>query len=118
MSLGRLGGSPASSLTMAAAHTFPCALAANADLGMPPASVASASPWMLGTGLDSKGTGSIRHQPVLSVTPAIWAMYPAFCGGMTLATVALCLAKSVVSVISEGSTEVTLPPMDNATHSR
>src|SRR5215470_20173567 len=118
MSLGWLGGSPASSLTMAAAHTFPCALAANADLGMPPAIVASPSTWMLDTSLDSKVTGSIGHQPVLSATPAIWAMYPAFCGGMTFATVALNLAKSVVSVISEGSTEVTLPPLDSATHSR
>src|SRR5215468_8665269 len=118
MSLGWLGGSPASSLAIAAAHTFAWALAAKADLGMPPAMIASPSTWMFGTRLDSKVTGSIGHQPVLSATPATPAMWAAFCGGITLATDALCLAKSVVSVISEGSTEVTLPPCDSDTHSR
>src|SRR5262249_38252066 len=118
MSLGWLGGSPASSLAIAAAHTFACALAANADLGIPPAMIASPSTGTFGTRLDSKVTGSIGHQPVLSATPAIWATRAALCGGITLATAALCLAKSVVSVISAGSTEVTLPPCDSGTHSR
>ena len=98
--MGWLGGWPASSLTMAAAHTLACALAENADFGMPPAMVASPSTWMLGTRLDSNVTGSIGHQPVASATPATSAMRPAFCGGMTLATAALCLPKSVTSVIS------------------
>ena len=49
-----------------------------------------------------------------SATPASSAMLPAFCGGMTLATAALCLPKSVTSVMSPTSTEVTLPPPDSA----
>ena len=84
---------------------------------MPPAMVASPSTWMLGCSLDSNVTGSIGHQPVRSTTPAISAMRAAFCGGMTLATSALCVPKSVTSVLLATSTAVTLPPLDSDTHS-
>ena len=42
--------------------------------------------WILGTSVEAKVTGSIGHQPVLSAAPAISAMRPALCGGITLAT--------------------------------
>ena len=60
--------------------------AADADFGMPPPKQASPMTWILGTSFEAKVTGSIGHQPVLSAAPAISAMRPAFCGGMTLAT--------------------------------
>ena len=66
---------------------------------------------------ESKVTGSIGHQPVRSATPASSAMRPAFCGGITLATLALWLPKSVTRVLVAGSTEVTLPPCESDTHS-
>src|SRR5215831_15617745 len=118
MSLGSPGLSPVSSFATAAAQTFAWALAENADFGMAPAIEASATTWMLGCSLDSNVAGSIGHQPVRSATPAVSAMRAAFCGGMTLATSALCRAKSVTSVIAQTSTEVTLPPFDNDIHSR
>ena len=43
-------------------------------------------------------TGSTGHQPVRSATPAAAAMRPARCGGMTLATSALCSPNSVTKV--------------------
>ena len=52
------------------------------------------------------------------MAPAISAMRPAFCGGMTLATAAFTLSKSVATVLVAGSTEETLPPIDSETHSR
>src|SRR3954467_6060457 len=72
---------------------------------------------MFGADQDSKVSGSMAHQPVLSAAPAIAAMRPAFCGGITLATAAACLLKSVTNGPADGSTEVTLPPCDNPTHS-
>jgi hypothetical protein len=54
---------------------------------------------------------------VLSVAPAIVAMRPARCGGMTLATCAVWLPKSVISVLVAVSTAFTLPPCDSETHS-
>jgi hypothetical protein len=101
----------------AAAQTFACALAENADFGIPPMMPASPTTWMLGTSVDSNVAGSIGHQPVLLATPACVAMAPAFCGGITLATAALCWPKSVASVIVEGSTWFTLPPLLSGTHS-
>src|SRR5215470_12884017 len=106
MSLGWLGGSPASSFTIAAAQTFACALAANADLGMPPAMIASPSTWMFGTRLDSNVTGSIGHQPVLSATPATWARRAALREGVTLAPITLWTTTSEVNGLSDGSTNV------------
>ena len=73
--------------------------------------------WMFGCSFDSNVTGSIGHQPVLSATPASSAMRPARCGGITLATAALWLPNSVVSVLVLGSTAVTRPPFDSGTHS-
>src|SRR4026207_883237 len=100
---------------------------------MAPARQASPMTWMFGADLDSKVTGSIAHQPVLSVAPAISAMRPARCGGIqlapwaaggaarwggiTLATWAGWLPKSVISVLVAGSTAFTLPPCDSDTHS-
>src|SRR5439155_11346576 len=118
MSLGSSGVLPATSLATAAAQTLAWALAEKADFGIAPAIEASPMTWMLGCNLDSKVAGSIGHQPVRSATAAISAIWPAFCGGMTFATSALCLSKSVTSVIAPTSTEVTLPPFDNETHSR
>src|SRR5262249_49368884 len=99
-------------------QTLAWALAENADFGIAPAIAASPTTCMLGCSLDSKVAGSIGHQPGRSATPAISAMRPAFCGGMTFATPALCRAKTGNSVIAPTSTEVTLPPFDNDTHSR
>ena len=73
--------------------------------------------WTFGADQDSNVTGSMAHHPVLSAAPAIAAIRPAFCGGITLATCAVCLPKSVISVLVDGSTEVTLPPCDSDTHS-
>ncbi len=42
--------------------------------------------WVLGTSFEANVVGSIGHQPVLSAAPAISAIRPAFCGGMTFAT--------------------------------
>src|SRR5580700_4341026 len=109
--------SPDNSAATAAAQTFAWALAAKADLGMAPAVAASPITWMLGCRVEAKLTGSIGHQPVWSATPARAAIVPAFCVGMTFATSALWTAKSVVRVIALGSTDVTLPPADKATHS-
>src|SRR3977135_1645089 len=72
---------------------------------------------MFGTDLDSNVTGSMAHQPVLSATPAIPAMRPALCGGMTFATCAVWLPKSVISVLVDESTALTLPPCDRDIHS-
>src|SRR5262245_35851846 len=94
---------------MAVAQTLAWALAEKADFGMPPMMAASPSTWMPGCRVDSNANGSTGHQPVRSATPAWAAMAPAFCGGMTLATAALYLAKSVASVSVAGSTEVTRP---------
>ena len=84
---------------------------------MAPARQASPMTWMFGADFDSKLTGSIAHQPVLSVAPAISAMRPARCGGMTLATWAVWLPKSVISVLVAGSTAFTLPPCESDIHS-
>src|SRR5260221_5148600 len=118
MSLGLGGVRPARSFGTAAAQTLAWALAENADFGIAPAIEASPTTWILGCNLDSNVTASIGHQPVRSATPTISAMRPAFCGGMTFATSALWRSKSVISVIAPTSTEVTLPPFDNDTHSR
>jgi hypothetical protein len=83
---GVSGDLPDSMFTTAAAQALPCACAADADFGMPPAIAASPMTWMLGTSFEAKLVGSIGHQPVLSAAPAISAMRPAFCGGITLAT--------------------------------
>ena len=78
---------PASRLTIAAAQALPCACAAEADFGMPPAMAGVADDMDIRAQLRvQRSTGSIGHQPVLSAAPAISAMRPAFCGGMTLAT--------------------------------
>src|SRR5262247_4855839 len=117
MSFGKAGVPPLKSVATAHAHTLACALAANADFGMAPATAESPMMWMPGTIFDSNVTGSIGHQPLLSATPAASAMRPAFWGGMTLPTAAGCFPKSVTNVRVEGSTDVTLPPLDNGTHS-
>src|ERR1700724_3636282 len=106
MSFGSLGFSPRASVATAAAQALACELAANADFGIAPAMAASPMTWMFGFKRDSKVTGSIGHQPLRSATPASSAMRPALCGGMTLATLALWWAKSVVSVLVGASTEL------------
>src|SRR5262245_13288973 len=103
---------------MASAQTLPCELATKPDFGIGAAMVASPTTWMPGTWVASPGAGLIGHRPVGLVTPARSAIRPACCGGMTLATLATCLPKSVVSVLVSGSTELTLPPADKDTHSR
>ena len=108
---------PARSVATAAAHTLAWEFAANADFGIAPAIAASPMTWMPACSFDSNVTGSIGHQPLRSATPATSAMRPAFCGGMTLATLAWCLPKSVTSVRVAASTEVTLPPLESGTHS-
>src|SRR5580704_13461538 len=113
MSFGSLGFSPRASLAAAAAQALACELAANADFGIAPAIAASPMIWMFGFKRDSKVTGSIGHQPLRSAAPASSAMRPALWGGMTLATFALCWAKSVASVLVAASTELTLPPLDS-----
>src|SRR3974390_1473788 len=118
MSFGVSGFSPRASFATATAQILACELAANADLGIAPAIAASPMTWTFGTCFDSKLTGSIGHQPERSVAPAISAMRPAFCGGMTLATAALTLSKSVAIVLVAGSTGGTFPPIDSETHSR
>src|SRR6266849_4102774 len=118
MSLGSYGLPPPISLATAAAQTLAWAFAANADFGIAPAIAASPMTWTLGCSFDSNVTGSIGHQPVRSAAPAVSTNRPAFCGGMTLATSALWRPKSVTSVISPTSTDVTLPPFDSDTHSR
>ena len=75
---------------------------------MAPAMQASPMTWMFGADLESKVTGSIAHQPVLSVAPAISAMRPARCGGMTLATWAVWLPKSVIMRVGRGIDDVHL----------
>src|SRR5271155_5871523 len=117
MSFGVSGFSPRASFATATAQTLAWALAAKADFGIAPAMQASPTTWMPGTMRDSNVTGSVGHQPERSVAPAISAMRPAFCGGMTLATSALYLSKSVARVMVAGSTEATLPPMESDTHS-
>ena len=89
MSLGGGGVSSRSSAATAAAHSLACALAAKADFGIAPAIAASPMTWTPGCRRDSKVIGSIGHHPVWSATPAISAICPARCGGMTLATSAL-----------------------------
>src|SRR5713101_4167046 len=117
MSFGATGVPPASTVATAAAQALAWAFAAKADFGIAPAIAASPITWIFGCKVEAKLTGSIGHQPVASVTPAAAAMPPAFCGGMTFATSALWVAKSVVRVIAPGSTDVTLPPADSDTHS-
>src|SRR4051794_6464333 len=102
---------------MALAQALACVSAANAAFGTAPPMQASPMTWMLGADQDSNVSGSMAHQPVLSAAPASAAMRPAFCGGITLATAAVCRWKSVISVLVDGSTEVTLPPCDSPTHS-
>src|SRR5258708_24396347 len=117
MSFGTAGWPPAISVATALAHALACALAENADFGMPPAIQASPMTWILRTNLDSNVTGSIAHHPLLSAAPAIVAIWPAFCGGITFATCAVYLSKYVISVLVDGSTEVTLTPCESETHS-
>src|SRR5262249_60940127 len=90
MSLGSYGLPPVRSLATAAAQTLAWALAEKADFGMAPAIEASPMTWMLGCSLDSNVAGSIGHQPLRSAAPALSAMRPAFCGGVTLAPPGLC----------------------------
>src|SRR6516162_4512291 len=118
MGVGWSGLPPASSCATAAGQNLAWAFAEKADDGIAPAIEAAPTTWTLGCSLDSNVAGSIGDQPVRSAPPAISAMRAAFCGGMTLATSALCRPKSVTSVIAPTSTEVTLPPLDRDTHSR
>ena len=80
-------------LATAPAQALASAFAADADFGMPPPMQASPMTWMLGTSFEANVTGSIGHQPVWSAAPAMVAMRPAFCGGMTLATCAIVVAE-------------------------
>ena len=84
---------------------------------MAPAKAASPSTWMPGIRVDSKVSGWTRHQPVASATLAATAIEPAICGGITLATAALIVSKSVLTVIAPESTLITRPPIDIGTHS-
>jgi len=87
-----LGGDEVSSRKTAVtdgAQTLAWALAEKADFGIAPAIAASPIMWMLTCRRDSKVTGSIGHHPVWFATPAISAICPARCGGITLATSAL-----------------------------
>ena len=102
---------------MAAAQARPSACAAEAERGMLPADIASPMMWMPGTSIDSKLEASTGHQPERSATPACSAMAPAFCGGMTLATSQAWLSKSVVRILADASTAMTLPLDDSGTHS-
>src|SRR5271163_3289088 len=111
MSFGVPGVSPRASFATATAQTLAWALAAKADFGIAPAMQASPTTWMLGTMRDSNVTGSVGHQPERSVVPAISAMRPAFCGGMTLATSALYLSKSAAAAMAAGPPGATLPPL-------
>src|SRR2546421_3231238 len=104
-------------MATAAAQTLACAFAENADFGIAPMIAASPITWMFGTSFDSNVTGSTGHQPERSATPAACAIAPARCGGITLATSALWVPKSVTSVLVAASTELTLPPLDSDTHS-
>src|SRR5262249_57924993 len=90
---GPAGVPPAMSLTMAAAHSLACELAAAAERGIAPAMAASPITWMFGCSFDSNVTGSTGHQPVRSATPAIWASCPAFCGGAEVGAPALDLVE-------------------------
>src|SRR5260370_10404273 len=117
MGWGWGGVRPRMGCASAAAQTLAGEFAAKADLGMPPAIAASPMTWIFGCKLEAKLTGSIGHHPVRSATPASSAMRAALCGGMTLATSALYVSKSVASVIAAASTDVTLPPDDSDTHS-
>src|SRR4051794_6804477 len=101
----------------AAAQTFAWALAAKADFGIAPAIAASPMTWISGCNIEAKVAGSIGHQTERSATPASSAICPARCGGITLATSALYVEKSVVSVSAAGSTKTTFPPDDSGTHS-
>ena len=118
ISRGSAGFSPRSSAATAAAQTLACAFAEKADFGIPPMMAASPITWMFGISFDSNVTGSTGHQPERSATPALCAIGAARCGGMTFATVALWLVKSVTRVISSALTAFTLPPCDSDTHSR
>src|SRR5258708_16386031 len=84
---------------------------------MPPAIQESQTTWLVLSNLDSRVAGSIPHHPLFSAAPAIAAIWPAFCGGITFATCAVYLSKSMISVLVDGSTEVTLPPCESETHS-
>src|ERR1700758_5738422 len=86
VSLGVSGDLPESRATIALAQAWPCALAAEADFGMPPPRQASPITCTSGRSFDAKVMGSIGHHPVLSAAPAICAIRPARCGGVTLAT--------------------------------
>src|SRR5258708_30670698 len=103
MRRGWSGARPASRATMAAAQTLAWALAANAAFAIAPMMAASPSTWMPGCIVDSNVTGSTGHQPVRSATPAWVAMAAAFCGGGTMATDALWLSKSGMTVSGEGA---------------
>ena len=102
---------------MAAAQSAPCECAAEAERGIAPAIAASPITWMFFCSFDSNVTGSTGHQPVRSATWARSAAWPAFCGGMTLATDALYLSKSVTSVLLAASIDDSEPPLDSPTHS-
>ncbi len=77
------------------AQIFPCRFAEKADFGIGAAMVASPITCTPGCKGDSNDVASIGHQPVWSVTPACSAMAAAFCGGITLATSAFTVSKSV-----------------------
>ena len=102
---------------MAAAQTLAWALAAKADFGIAPMIAASPMTCTPGRKVDSNAHGSTGHHKLRSATPATVAIRPARCGGITLATAALCSTNSVFSVMVAGSTEMTLPPFDSGTHS-
>src|SRR5262244_2415560 len=108
---------PASSAAIAVAQILACEVAAAAERGIAPAIAASPMTWIFGCSFDSNVTGSTGHQPVRSATPASSARRPAFCGGITLATAASYLSKSVESVRVFASTDASAPPADTDTHS-
>src|SRR6185437_1564771 len=89
LSVGAAGVLPVASAAIASAQIFACTCAAEAARGIAPAIAASPITCTLRCSFDSNVTGSTGHQPVRSATPASSAAWPAFCGGMTLATAAL-----------------------------
>lgn len=106
---------PVSSPRMAMAATLAWELAEKADLGMSPWAELSPSTQTLASSFDCIEAGSTGAQPLSSVTPAIWAILPAICPGMTLQTSTFCTSPSTTTSIAAGRTSTEPPPKSGPT---
>ena len=99
------------------AATLAWLFAEKPDFGMSPGMLASPTTQTPSAFCEAMLAGTIGHQPLSLVSPAMCAISPARCAGMTLATAASWVSPPAVRVMALASTAVTLPPNSSGIHS-